>query len=252
MLKSVLIFDSGIGGLTILSQMLKLMPRGYRFIYLADQGFFPYGNKRAKQIKNRLEKILTWATKTYQPDCLVIACNTATSLSLDQIRKNLSIPVIGVEPVVKPLANFNQALLLATKATLKSKKLKQLLAKYRPLGLSLYNPPQLAKAVEEMDRKKITRILTRIKRKFNQTQVIGLSCTHYPLIKKEIEKKFPQITIIEPSLAVAKQSQKRCRLPTTLVVSKIDWLTTGSTANLTKQIKYYLNLNIQAKLVKVS
>ncbi len=242
-----LIFDSGIGGLSIFQPLEKTVT-GSEIFYLADQAYFPYGSKPKELIKQRIITLLKEAIHQLKVNCLIIACNTATSIALPQLREYFELPIIGIEPVVKPLSAFPNSLLLATNNTLNSRRLKDLISRYQPKKLSLYAPSDLAQAIEEGEESKIKTILKNIKAKFPSPTAIGLSCTHYPLITTKIQQLFPNSEIIDPSVAVAKQVMRRC-LPQSLSLhseSKTFWFTTGEPQRLEKQILRYLHRKIKA------
>ncbi len=245
----ILVFDSGIGGLSILQHLIKKQPRSTIY-YLADQAYFPYGEKPKEIIKKRLLSLLNQAINGFHLDCLVIACNTATSISLSQLRRRFNLPIIGVEPVVKPLAQFHNSLLLATWNTIHSSRFEKLIEQFQPSKMRAYSPPHLATAIEERNWLKINSILDQIKKKFSSPAAIGLSCTHYPLIKKKIQQFFLQATIIEPSEAVAKQASRLCPVTKEKSLSNTSpqmfWLTTGQPQLLEQQVKDYLNIEIDA------
>ncbi len=248
----ILVFDSGIGGLSILQHLIKKQP-GSTIYYLADQAYFPYGEKPKEIIEKRLLSLINQAINNFHLDCLVIACNTATSISLPQLRQQFNLPIIGVEPVVKPLAQFSDSLLLATWNTIHSLRFKKLVKEFQPSKMEVYSPSHLATAIEERNWPKINSILDQIKKKFPSPTAIGLSCTHYPLIKKKIQQFFPQTTIIEPSEAVAKQASRLCPVLEEHFSSKaspqIFWLTTSQPKLLERQVEDYLNIKIKAKKI---
>ena len=161
--KSTLIFDSGIGGFSILQELIKLKTCNHHFIYFADQAYFPYGEKRDDFIWKRIFHLINQLTARYKIDCIALACNTVTSLSISRLRKKINIPIIGVEPVIKPLSKFKKPLLLATKATLNSKRLKILIKQFSPTNLQLHSPSQLATAIERMNIAAVKSILNQTK-----------------------------------------------------------------------------------------
>jgi glutamate racemase len=102
-----LIFDSGVGGLSVVTEIVKLNTN-LKLTYIADDNFRPYGEKTESQLKRRLPRLLWELTETFKPDLVVIACNTASTTTLDEIRAVLSVPVIGVVPAIKPAANLSR------------------------------------------------------------------------------------------------------------------------------------------------
>lgn len=121
------IFDSGIGGLTVLAEALKEIPKG-EFIYFADTGNVPYGTKSKEEVK---DLVLRAGEFLYSKkiDALVVACNTATSIGIEELRKKYNVPIIGMEPAVKLALNKEdnkKVLVMATDLTLKEDKFKNL------------------------------------------------------------------------------------------------------------------------------
>jgi glutamate racemase len=128
-LATIGVFDSGVGGLSILDEALKQLPL-HHYIYLADSANAPYGEKSASWIANRSLHMCRYLVE-HGCDAIVVACNTATAEAIAQIRAELQIPVIGVEPGIKPAAMQSQngvVGVLATEATLNSDKFNALLA----------------------------------------------------------------------------------------------------------------------------
>lgn len=235
----MIIFDSGVGGLSI----LKELPRSYSYTYLADQAYFPYGSKRGGVLTKRLEDIANWAAGE-NPDLVVIACNTATVGGIQLLRTRLSCPVVAVEPVVKPASRYNKALILGTTATLASVRMKKLIKSYKGHILT-YTPPGLPAAIEAMDTDLIQQIIESVKRKVEEgyIEAIGLSCTHYPLIKDIFQTAMPGIDILDPSSAVANQVIKQ--RPGGADTGKKIFLTTGDVLRFKDQIKYYLGVTCE-------
>lgn len=194
----LIVFDSGIGGLSILKEFLKI---DVPLLYYADSLNFPYGDKSEVWLKHRLGE-LAKIFGTYQPLGVVLACNTGTVSSIDLVRANLSCPVFGVEPVVKMLSHHPHSVVWATKVTVNSNTAKLLRATHGN-SVCYYNPVGLAAAIESGNQSLVEKILTQVKLELGEIDAIGLSCTHYPLIKAEIEKVFPGVILYDPSEAVA-------------------------------------------------
>lgn len=116
----IAVFDSGVGGLSILSEIQKKLPH-YSYSYFMDSAFFPYGTKCGSFLKQRLLQILPDFVERVGAEVLVIACNTASTLALEELRKKIHIPIVGVVPAIKPAAESSQSKvigLLATPATI--------------------------------------------------------------------------------------------------------------------------------------
>jgi len=111
-----LIFDSGVGGLSVVAEIRKRLP-DLQLSYAADDIFRPYGEKSEAQLKARLPRLLWELTETTQPDIVVMACNTASTTALSEVRSALKIPVIGVVPAIKPAATASRTKTIAVLGT---------------------------------------------------------------------------------------------------------------------------------------
>ena len=111
-----LVFDSGVGGLTIADELRKAAP-DWIVDYAADSGFFPYGVKTDDELRERLPRLCAALVDVAKPDVLVIACNTASTLSLDAIRATVKVPVVGTVPAIKPAAEQTKTGVIGILAT---------------------------------------------------------------------------------------------------------------------------------------
>ena len=206
------VFDSGVGGLSILDEALRQLPQ-YDYIYFADSANAPYGEKSSEWIAARsLALCKHLANKGCE--AVVVACNTATAEAIKQIRAELSIPIIGVEPGIKPAAMQSQngiVGVLATEATLKSDKFNALLATLpdhcrfiKQSGAGLVPLIEAGKANSEETLDLLGKHLEPILDAGSDTLVLG--CTHYPFLRKSIRKLLGDtITLIDTSDAVVRQ-----------------------------------------------
>lgn len=237
------VMDSGVGGFPILD---RLVSEGFfaEVIYLADQKYFPYGEKSAKWLQDRLLTIAGWV-KEQSVDIFVIACNTATVNAINNVRKTYDFEVVGIEPVVKPLSNYGSSLLLATSATLQSDKLLDMVSNHPSEGsLTTYTPSGLVGMIEDMNEEGISRVAAHLTDLAAEkgVEAVGLSCTHYPLILNELSRAMPDVIFIDPNEAVVKRIKDLMK-PKGRVRTKVRWYTTGSIVRLKKQIAYYLRRN---------
>lgn len=210
------IFDSGVGGLGILQAVSKLLP-AENLIYLADSAFTPYGSKSEQQITQRVMDISDFLISK-QVKAIVVACNTATAAAVSTLREKYSIPVIGLEPALKPASESSKSGkigVLATQATLNSKKYADLKSK---LALQLQvvekASPLFVELVEVSPR--ITEqefaLIEKELKPFKQAKIdsLVLGCTHYPFLTEAISKIMgPRVRLYESSLPVAKELQRR-------------------------------------------
>ena len=210
------VFDSGVGGLSILDEALRQLPQ-HDYIYLADSANAPYGEKSSDWIAAR-SLTLCKHLSSQGCDAIVIACNTATAEAIAQIRAELSIPIIGVEPGIKPAAMQSQngiVGVLATEATLKSDKFNALLATLpnqcrfiKQSGAGLVPLIEAGKADSEETLDLLSKHLEPILDAGSDTLVLG--CTHYPFLRKSIRKLLgATITLIDTSDAVVRQLKRQ-------------------------------------------
>lgn len=207
------IFDSGIGGLSVAAAMADLLPEE-TFLYVADNAYAPYGPRSAESILDRSKKITRYLLAA-GAKMIVVACNTATSIAIDTLRDEYpAIPFVGMEPAVKRAADAGGVGVLATAATLRSHRYLKLRDKYLSGKLVFEDAcvglvplieaeppgsPLLAARLQE--------ILDPMLQNGMDTLVLG--CTHYPLIKEEIESICgPAVKVIDPSPAAARQVLK--------------------------------------------
>jgi glutamate racemase len=205
-------FDSGLGGLTVLSEIYHLLPNEH-LIYLADSKNAPYGKKSKEEIialsiKNT-EKLLALNCKI-----IVVACNTATTNAIQLLREKFNVSFIGIEPAIKPAAlkSVTKKIgVLATKGTLSSELFAKTTKNYRPThtiveveGNGLVELVEQGKIneTEELLRQYLKPML------IQNVDNIVLGCTHYPMLISIIKKLIPpNITIIDSGEAVAKQTK---------------------------------------------
>lgn len=242
----IFVLDSGIGGLSILKELLTLAPNR-DYLYLADQAYFPYGDKDPQWVLDRLVALVEYGVS--QKACaIVIACNTATVHSIKELRAHYKLPIFGVEPVVKPLVQYQNAAILATSGTAKSARTQALAAESVGYHVRVVGAPGLAAAIENMDQAEVVSILTRLNSQLQGLQALGLSCTHYPLAKTAIAHVFPGVALVDPSLAVA--THVIASLPqSTIHDPRSTYLTTGDVLRLKEQLNYYLGLSVEGQKV---
>lgn len=205
------VFDSGIGGLSTLKAIRRHLP-DEDFIYVADLAWSPYGNRDAETLRGRGEQLCRFLV-SHRCKAIVIACNTATAAAAAHLRALWSLPIIGVEPGIKPATAGKPGgviAVLATERTLASDKFRLLLQQFSAQATVIPQPcPGLAGAIEEgMDAAERRRSLLR---RFiepllaRQVDTLVLGCTHYPLISDEIRDLAPSIRLIDTSDAIALQ-----------------------------------------------
>ena len=191
--KPVLVVDSGIGGLTVLYDLVKKEPN-CDYIFFADNLNAPYGNKSPAFVRNKMLENLHMLCRKYKPQTIVIACNTATAVSINTVRKIFSnLTVVGTEPAIKTAFEENKKniLVLATPNTIKHNKLLKEYKSNENLNLNLLQLPNLAMDIERnidnlnILQKQIKDILSKY---IGQIDAIVLGCTHYIYLKPILRK----------------------------------------------------------------
>ena len=211
---SFLVFDSGIGGLGVVAQLRALAPER-PLTYLADNGFFPYGEKPDEVLLPHIVKLIGRAIEVFAPQALVVACNTASTIALPALRAAFSLPIIGCVPPIKPAAAASASKtigVLATAATVRRPYLNDLIARFAPdcTVLSL-GTPSLAALAEQKFRGATVDVGPAIAPLFAQAgggeiDAIALGCTHYTFLLQEFSALYPGISWFDPALPVARQT----------------------------------------------
>lgn len=207
----IIVFDSGIGGLSIYRPLQKELPNE-NIIYQADTANFPYGDKPIDWLSDRFVE-LGKKFAELSPKLVILACNSATTNIISELRLSLSCPVIGVEPVIKPLGQYGSALALMTSVSASSQTTADLLKKFGD-HVRIFTPIGLASAIEYSDYDQVKRSIHEIKELVQKYKIeaVGLSCTHYPLIIKQLQDAMPGVVFIDPSNAVVEQVQRVLKL----------------------------------------
>ncbi|WP_100488784.1 glutamate racemase [Sporolactobacillus pectinivorans] len=213
----IAIFDSGIGGMTVLHQAMKLLP-DEDYIFYADTAHVPYGEKPKENVKKYVLEAADFLA-AQDLKALVVACNTATSVAIEDLRQKFSFPVLGIEPAVKPAVlesekKRKKVLVLATRLTLKEEKFHHLVERIDKHdivdGLPL---PGLVTFAENFNfhEDQITSYLREQLKPFDLKEygTVVLGCTHFPFFKDMIRKIFPEsVNIIDGSIGTAKNLKR--------------------------------------------
>lgn len=204
------IFDSGIGGLSVLSKIIEILPNE-KYIYYADTDNVPYGTKPKEEVKEYINKAIEFLVSK-NVKTIVIACNTATSIAAKELREKYDIPIIGIEPAAKPAVENRgkkRVLIMATPTTIKEEKLKYLLEKLNAKEyVDLIGMPKLVEFAEngEFESNQVEEYVQEQLKEYNLDDYseVVLGCTHFPFFKKLLLKIFPKGTqIIDGSTGVA-------------------------------------------------
>ncbi len=261
--RAVGVLDSGVGGLSVLREIHALMPEESLY-YVADSGFVPYGERSAAAIRERLDA-LTGFLLDLDVKAVVVACNTATAAAVPWLRERHSLPIIGMEPAVKPAARVSRNRtvgVLATQGTLASGRFAALLQRYAGGMRILTQPcPGLVAAVErgEVDSPATERLLQSYLDPLlaQGVDTIILGCTHYPFLRPLLERMLGSgIRIIDTGAAVARQLQRRLAAEGLQAspgsVGKVRYWTTGDDAALRDFIGNRLPMALRAPVSRVS
>ena len=217
---TILVFDSGLGGLTVLREVVKSRPDAH-YIYVADDTFFPYGHHGEDQIIARVVPMIGELITAHAPDLIVIACNTISTLVMSHLRDAYRTPFVGTVPAIKPAcarSRTKRVSVLGTKGTVKREYTKALIRDFA-LGcdVTLVGSADLAALAEAaLSGGKISdqEILAEIAPCFvgdsesdpARTDTVVLACTHYPLLMDRLVKLAPwPVEWIDPAPAIARR-----------------------------------------------
>ncbi len=198
------VIDSGIGGVTVLRELLKVLPKE-EYLYYSDSVNSPYGDKDIEQLKVIVSDAVQYLINK-QCKIIVIACNTASTV-VDYIRGKHDIPIVAIEPAYKMVYDNDyseKTLIIATKATIDSQKFKNLYLKYNNHNTSILPCVGLAELIEEGNNQKLDDYLKQKLSKYKGVKCVVLGCTHYPLIKNNIKKVLGDVKFYDGSVGVSK------------------------------------------------
>lgn len=212
MAKNVLIFDSGVGGLSVYQEIQSLLPE-LQYTYVFDNAAFPYGELDSDVLIKRTSAIVEHFVLSDHVDIVVIACNTASTIVLPTLREKLSIPVVGVVPAIKPaaLASTKKCIgLLATPATVERDYTHELVEQFASgIKVAMMGSTRLVEMAEEKlrgeapDLEELTFILQEW---VGLVDSIVLGCTHFPLLKEEIQIVMGrEVRMVDSGSAIAKR-----------------------------------------------
>jgi glutamate racemase len=210
------VFDSGVGGLSVLRAIRQELPEE-DLLYVGDSGFAPYGDKPGTFVRERAAAIVEFLINE-GAKAVVVACNTATGIAVDELRARFKVPIVAVEPAVKPAASRTQSGVvgvLATAGTVSSPNLSRLVNNYGVDVRFLVQPcPGLAEQVEQGDfSSSTTRSLVEqyVRPLIDQgADTLVLGCTHYPFLRDLIQSVAgANVELIDPADAVARELRRR-------------------------------------------
>ena len=209
----VLVFDSGVGGLSVVGEMRARMP-GLQIDYAADDAFRPYGSKSAEALRERLPRLVWELREATGAGLVVVACNTASVTALRGIRAALAVPVVGVVPAVKPAASATRTgamAVLGTPATVRQDYVDELVSDFasdhevlRVGSVALVDVAEGKLAGRAVDMEAVRREVEPILRARGIDTVV-LACTHFPLLRTELETAMPGVRLIDSGAAIARR-----------------------------------------------
>lgn len=213
---TVLIFDSGVGGLSVYQEIKNLLP-DLHYIYVFDNQGFPYGEKSEEFIVERVIATVTKVNEQYPLSLAVIACNTASTVSLPPLREQFSFPIVGVVPAIKPAAKLTSngvVGILATKATVQREYTHELIARFATEAkIVLLGSSELVELAEaklhgkQVERRELETILQPWLLMKEPPDTVVLGCTHFPLLSEELSSVLPVGTrLVDSGSAIARRT----------------------------------------------
>jgi glutamate racemase len=212
----LLFFDSGVGGLSVLEPTRALLPNA-PFIYVADNAGYPYGKRSEAEIASRVPALLGRLVERFRPRLAVIACNTASTIALDHVRSALDLPVVGTVPAVKPAGGMSRTRVigvLGTEATVRQPYVDNLAAQFAADCIIIrHGSPELVDLAEAKlagEDVGIDAVRAAAQPMFDaqdgdRIDVGVLACTHFPLLRGELEKAFPAVQWIDGGPGIARR-----------------------------------------------
>jgi glutamate racemase len=212
----LLFFDSGVGGLSVLGPTRKLLPTA-PVVYAADSAGYPYGTRSEAEIASRVPALLGRLVERFRPRLVVIACNTACTIALDQVRAALDLPVVGTVPAIKPAAEMTQTGVigvLGTEATIRQPYVHDLTQRFASnCTVRRYGSPELVTlaeaklagepvTVEEVHRAALPLFE---QDRGGDIDTVVLACTHFPLLGEELDQAFPRRTWVDGGEGIARR-----------------------------------------------
>lgn len=217
--RPIVVFDSGIGGLTVLREARVMMPERH-FVYVADDAGFPYGSWEEEALKRRIVDLFSELIDAYDPELAIIACNTASTLVLDDLRAVYpSLPFVGTVPAIKPAAERTRSGLvsvLATPGTVRRAYTRDLIQSFASrCHVRLVGSRNLARMAEEHIRGEVlddAAVTAEIEQCFleqegRRTDIVVLACTHYPFLANVFRRLAPwPVDWLDPAEAIARRA----------------------------------------------
>lgn len=249
--ESIGVFDSGIGGVTVLKEILKLLPNE-NYIYYSDSKNNPYGDKSDTEIFDICDEIVKKLFFEYNCKTIVIACNTASAKAAKKLREKYpDKKIIAIEPAYKMVHDYaydKPTLVMATKGTIESEKFHTLFEKYDNHQTYLLACQGLADLIEIGDNKKILDYLNDNISKYNgKVKNVVLGCTHYPLIQEQIRQVLGNVAFFNgsPNLAIHLKNvlQNEKLINMSGHIGRIDFVDSNNSEYKKERFFRYLNMD---------
>lgn len=212
----LLFFDSGVGGLSVLEPTRALLPNA-PIVYVADNAGYPYGTKSEAEIASRVPALLGRMVERFRPRLVVIACNTACTIALDHVRAALDVPVVGTVPAIKPAAETTKSGVigvLGTEATIRQPYVDDLTKRFashcavvRHGSAELVDLAEAKLAGEPISVEEVRAVALPLfeAEGADGMDTVVLACTHFPLLREELEAAFPGITWVDGGPGIARR-----------------------------------------------
>lgn len=214
---TILVFDSGVGGLTVFREIVATRPDA-RFVYVADDAGFPYGNQPEAALIARIVDVIGQAIAEHAPDLVVVACNTASTLALAELRARFTVPFVGTVPAIKPAcaqSKSKRIAVLGTQATVSREYTRALIREFAAgCDVVLVGSPRLASFAEaELAAKPVPDAAIKaeiagcfVEAQGRRTDTVVLACTHYPLLTARFKANAPwPVDWLDPAPAIARR-----------------------------------------------
>ena len=207
------ILDSGLGGLSVFNEVRALIPKA-SILYVADSAWCPYGSRPYHEIRSRVSTIIDFLIQQ-GAQIIVIACNSATIACVEFLRTQYPIPIVGMEPGIKPATKATQNGIigvLATEASLAGEKFHSLVSNHAQAYQIITQPcPDFVSLVEKgiLQGPEVEAAIKQYISPMAHADTVVLGCTHYPFLKPAISALYPELTLIDTGPAVAQQVLRR-------------------------------------------
>jgi glutamate racemase len=214
--ETILVFDSGLGGLTVHREVVAVRPHA-NFIYVADDAAFPYGALTEDALLARVTGLFGELIDAHRPDIIVIACNTASTIALPELRRRFSVPFVGTVPAIKPACTTSlsrRVSVLGTEATVAREYTRALIRDHaQDCEVTLVGSKKLAAYAEAevagaptSDEALLAEIAPCFRDDGGRTDTVVLACTHYPLLIARLRQLSPwPVNFIDPAPAIARR-----------------------------------------------